>query len=441
MNCPEAQSWLLAARETADLPAAVRRHLRDCPRCQRRWRQLSCLAVALADLPGRAGSAAARQRFLRGPFAAERDRWPRRLPGWRTWLGVAAALVLLTGLVFWLLPPRSGPSTPAAVTGAFPDEAALQRQLSRNLRLARSGEANERARFLADTADDLAAAALAAAGQDMLDGLPVLAELYRFTVHGLAALLRGLPRAPREKLAPELLARLRRHAEEADRAAAGRLPAVSEQVRLVGSAAREGARALSAEEKQPALPAPAPAVGDDPRQRLVALVRQAVRLADEPTPLRRAECCVEVADYWSQAILFAAARGEEDQAARLGGQLGALLEQGVVPNVEQAATASDPATHEELERLAGRSERAATVLRRNLEQAPPPARRGLERALEASARGWQLARRPPGWRGKDLPPGWQKRKDRPLPPGLERKDGKGPPPGKGRGHGHGKGRE
>jgi hypothetical protein len=414
MSCVEARSWLYAAAAEDQLPDPVREHLRGCPTCQQRWRQLVGIDAVLRSLPGPPAPQAACTRFLTGPFARQPAR-PRPRLRWRGWGAVAALLLLALGigmLAGWRAPKRVDAPR---IASSYPDEPTLERFLGRHLRLAVSDRV-ERVRLMAATADDLASAALEAAEQDRPEALPLLADLYGVAVEGLAAAGPLVPAEQRQTVR-DVVAELSRQADTLDAASSDRLPVVAQRLAAIARSARSAGEALTAGKPLGRHEVKLAGSPDGARERLAVLVGLAARLAASDDPVQRAEICAESAHHWSEAVLFAAARGEPERAERLGRQLGALLER-----AEEVNAALPPADGD---RMAQRTAQARQQIEDNMKEAPPAARAGLQRAWKASG-------------GGALPPAWRDRPGKELPPGLKDRADRGKGPGKGKGKAKGK---
>src|SRR5262249_53783156 len=131
------------------------------------------------------------------------------------------------------------------------------------------------------------------------------------------------------------------------------------------------------------------------RPLLAALVCHGLRLADEADPLHRAAICSEVAEILAPNIVVLSMQGNAQETRDLGASMGDLVERGVASNLEQVEDAEPTeAQQEQAERIRRRTAQAAEVLEQNLAQAPPAARAGLQRAIEASGKGRDKALQP-----------------------------------------------
>jgi hypothetical protein len=211
--------------------------------------------------------------------------------------------------------------------------------------------------------------------------LDALGKLYGETIR------RGLPRcafvlSPEEAESRASVAvKLRQRQAEANRVAQVALPTMGDLLRELGGSSADSARRILAGER-PDGPAEAPwAVGG---RILAATVVGSLKLAEERDPLRRADICNDVAESLSELIVFTAWSGEEETAGQLGHHLNEVVDRGVKTNLARyQASGPDDSRKAEYERVAQRGQHSIEVLQRNLERAPPAARKGLQRALEA----------------------------------------------------------
>jgi hypothetical protein len=116
------------------------------------------------------------------------------------------------------------------------------------------------------------------------------------------------------------------------------------------------------------------------RALLAVLVTQGVRMAEKDDPLRRADCCNEVAFHLSRVMLTASPRGEGEQAARLGRYLGDYMDQAVKGNLGRVRLDKpDDPRLEELEQVMRRSDRILKACEQNLARHHGPGRPDLHR--------------------------------------------------------------
>jgi hypothetical protein len=390
---------LSAEAAEGPLPAAVRLHLRRCRRCGRRRQRLLRLAWHVRQAPAaddpvaraRVAAAVARRAAAR-PAAPRRPR--RRWP----WAAAAAVAALaLTGVLAWaVLPKRPSPAAvagrrdppgadaPGSPAGRGRDDL-VARVVHHDVSLAEADGPADQVRALAALAADLwAEAERRARGAGRYD-LALLARLYERVVgEGVVGRARALDAGPRRDLLPPVLAQLQGAAGAADRLA----DAAPALVRL-SAAARDAARALETNAGPPP-PRPAPPDGG-PRDLLETLVVQGLGLAEEDDPVKRADRGLDVADRLAQSIAESSESNDGDGAALLSDCLAEVRDRAVQGNLDRAAAAElDAARRQEFERVRRRADQAGDALEKVLNRAPPAARPGLTRALEAARDG------PPG---------------------------------------------
>jgi hypothetical protein len=434
MRCKEAYVCLLAAQKPDAPPAEVREHLARCAACRQRQLRLLSLEAEIRSFPQPEEALDSRLRFQE-----QLDRLPA-LPDfveppavvaaparqrWRLWsiLGLTACLALVFGLA-WII------SHPAGFQGTFVTapqraapgglaEAAVARILERNLQLAAAGSSKQQLAVLGDIAAELRAEACRLAREGPVEDVLLVGGLYeRVVCQGLVRRAKTLPAAEREVLIAGLVRQLEQSALEADRAAAAALPGAAEGLRNLASASRTAGSNLTASTAEPTelrSPTWQPAQSGTLRDLLGTLVLQALLLAEENDPLRRADHCNAVAEQLVQGILLASSGGDTTRAEQLGGLLGEVMDRGIVPNLERIDLRdADPPRLADAERVEQRSGEAVEVLQRNLEKAPPAAQPGLQKALEAVGK-----EKPPGHPGKGK--GKKDKAPKGLPPGLQKK--------------------
>jgi len=251
------------------------------------------------------------------------------------------------------------------------------------------------------------------------DPIPHLAVVHdRVLRLGVARQLTRFPEPDEAAVRREVVADLRRAAGETAGAADHCSPAVGDLLRPLAASAEAVADAAEAG-KAPAAPAAEWPVPAAPLDSTAALL---VRLADAGGPLARADISAELGGVFAQTVALLSASGDPDAAGQVGEALNAVMARGVADNLDRVE-AADPGGQlaPEVARVRDRAGRATDVLERNLAKAPPAARPGLERAVEASGPGraatkggkpphagppWKRVGDPPG---KGVPPGWQKK--------------------------------
>ena len=119
---------------------------------------------------------------------------------------------------------------------------------------------------------------------------------------------------------------------------------------------------------------------------LRTVVTQSLRVADQEDPLQRAASCNDIAADLARAIAQATARGDTDEAVRLGRYLNKVLGRGVAPNVEQLDPA-DLAGGRQLEwQAVGKQlDDLITAIEKDLKGPVPPSA-PLRRVLDDSRR-------------------------------------------------------
>ena len=152
---------------------------------------------------------------------------------------------------------------------------------------------------------------------------------------------------------------------------------------------------------------------------------QGLRLAEDNDPLGRAGCGAVIVDSLTQTIVDSSATADGEELALLGEYVAAVRSQAVEDNLERVAVDDlDRAGRQEYDRIKRQPDDAMGVLEQSLHRAPPPARAGLARALEAARAA-----------GDDRPDGGKFGQDR-VPPGLatrgKGKEGPHVPPGLGK---------
>jgi len=430
MRCKEAYVCLLAAQNPGAPPAEVREHLARCAACRQRQRRLLALEAEIRSFPQAEEALDSRLRFqarldelpalpaLVEPPAASAVPARQRWPIWSV-LGLTACALLVFGLA-WII------SHPAGFQGTFVTapqraapgglaEATVTRILEKDLQLAAAGSSKQQLFVLGDIAAELRVEACRLAREGPVEDVLLVGGLYeRVVCQGLVRRAKTLPAGEREGLVAELVRQLDRSALEADRAADAALPGAAEGLRNLASASRTAGGDLTARAAEPSelrSPAWQPAQSGTLRDLLGTLVLQALLLAEEDDPLRRADHCNAVAEQLVQGILLASSGGDTSRAEQLGGLLGHVMDRGIAPNLERLDLKNaDPPRLADAERVEQRSGQAMAVLQRNLEKAPPAAQPGLQKALEAAAK-----EQPPGLSGKTK--------------GKKDKAPKGPPPG------------
>jgi hypothetical protein len=270
MNCQIVQRRLLSNENPDDVPPDVGAHLAMCEEC-RQWQSqlvriehhVPLLPVPVSRAKGRVmlhflksneqGGTDSTQATRAGipfppiplPTLPEAAEW--RLRSLPALSGLAAAMVLLALLGWWLLPNRGEDSTPPATPVRSASDTLLATVLRRDLRLARAGTVQERLEILLDLADDLhgetRTLAQAAAGEE----LKTLARLYEQVISdGIVKQAQALPLAERPRILDPIARRLSQMARQAERLVPETAAEHVKPVREIAASAHEGNRLLYA---------------------------------------------------------------------------------------------------------------------------------------------------------------------------------------------------
>ncbi len=438
MNCALAETWLLAARTLDDLPADVRGHAAGCDHCRGLQRLVSVIDRQAARAV-RPGDPAARRR-LDATLAAAPGPNPQLSRRRASRSRVPALLFVAVGVVGWLVGWATGrvtparpvaPTVPVVAPPAQPDPAPIPPN-SFDLQLAHfaadvTGQAAPAAfaASLAAVAADIRAEAVRTAEAGRLRDAPRLVAMHdRVVRHGLAGVVARLPADARRAAAASVSADLARAGDDLTRRADAVAPAVGELLRPLANSCMQGADQIRAA-KGPAATVPGE-VGGGPEDELI---RHSVRFVLAESSLAKADASADVSAAVAQLITSVAFAGRPDEASQLGASLDTIILKGVAGNLDRTlAGQPTPEAREEAAGIRQRSAGATQALERNLAKAPPVARAGLERALNASAKGRERVGNPadgvkpaqkgPPWKkgdfehpgkGNALPPGWQKK--------------------------------
>jgi hypothetical protein len=358
-----------------ETPRALSKHLSKCGRCRRRYQRLSELEEKLQSTPvadDDAGLAAFLQKIPALPTQGAPTPRPRRR---QPLLAVAASILFFVGvgsMLFFLVedPPVPGP-LPGPRT-ARADDQLVSRFVQRDLLLADTTIPTKQWHLLAAMADDLREEAVRLTETNAPDNLPMVASLYeRVLQRGLLGRAATLPDADRKALLQALAQQLRSQ----DVAMQQRLRAKpADWVTLlqpIQKATRQTADSLTVHHGIPQSPPHAPEAipgGSDYRGLLLsALVMNGLRLAEESDPLKRADCCSDVADHLLQAIVTASVKGDQHNVSTLGRHLGEFVERGVSANL--ARVPNDDPRVAELKNVMQRTNQIMLALDQTLEQA------------------------------------------------------------------------
>jgi tetratricopeptide (TPR) repeat protein len=368
----------------------------------------------------------------------------RRRVNWLIFTSAVAALFL--GLILgWMLfgprepPPPEGPSLPSPSFRAGPvSDRLMGRLVEHHLELAGTLEPAEQLALLSRMADDLRGEALRLARQASPEELPLVTHLYeRVLREGVAPRAWALPAGQRQQLLPPLARHLRQTESEVEQAAKESPLLIADLLRPMGAAARDVSGLLLADQE----PIPPPERGRSlltgdglgtSHTVLVALVAQSLLLAGESDALRRAYYCNDVADHLALAVQMASARGDTEQATRLGKYLGDIMDRGVSGNLNRVRVEEpDDPRLAELARVIQRAARAVEALEKDLAINPShtqASRYGHAKDLERALKELEKALREATREKKDGPKKSPKEKDGPKKPPPKEKDGPGKPP-------------
>jgi hypothetical protein len=382
MNCQAARYWIMTARGD-DAPPAVRRHLSECRACRVRVRRLLQMEDQLKRVPAPPCDAGL-QTFLR-----QIPNLPARpAPSWRG-LHIAASILFLAGISGAFLYFSSGPATidpgqvqPRAMRA---DDQLVRRFVERDLVLADTTAPAKQWQVFIDMADDLRSEAIRLADEKAPDDVPMVVSLYeRVLQRGVLGRASSLPAKDRQELQRALADRLRTHESDLQRRLQQTPPDWLTLLQPIQNATRQTADTLAAENAAvPGLPHQPEALprGSDYRRLLLsALVMNGLRLAEESDPLKRADCCSDLADHLLKAIVTASVKGDQHNVSALGLHLGEFVERGVSANLARVPS-NDPRVAE-LKEVMQRTNQILIALDTTLDQA---AMKGQSEKLDPAA--------------------------------------------------------
>jgi len=421
MICHKAVPWLLAARFDEALPGDLSVHLSACPACRGLHGRLAGIDEAVRAA-AHAPTAALLDRLSDALDASPRIGFPapkvRRAP-LRKWAALATAAAVLLALG-WLggrfagkghiEHVQSAPTTPATAAPARP-EPLIVRVAGPGSKLSYLPGKAERIDALKAMADEVRSEALRLASMGATEDALRLAGVHDTLLRqGVVGRILALP-PPERKSVAERFVRDLRSDEAGILAGEQRMP---EEVVVAIRPFRVCVAAAVTDIESNSLSKPATA--EPGVSHLEALAALALRLAETDAPLRRAELSVEMANALAANTVLVAIATDDRAVDKLSGYMDTVLSRGVGENLDRAE-ADDPAgkLKEPIAGVREKSGQSITVLERNAAQAPPQARKGLERAAQASraglARANQTGRGPPWKRpeGAWVPPGQQKK--------------------------------
>jgi hypothetical protein len=409
MNCHEAYLWMLEVEQpTVSPPDPVIDHLRGCSKCRRRQKRVLRLLTTVRSLPAPPENPLVRAEVLslvrQQPLAAVLPLSPlsprHGLKQLRRWLlrpaalvaVVPAAIVLFSlfggGLLYYFYEPSNSGNL-NQVQGNDPSQRVWNdgdlrtRLLEHTLNLANAKAPGDQLDALTDMAADLESESLAQAGQVDNAQLMRLAVLYeRVVEEGILPHAFVLSPESRQQKLLILVAEFQQTATKTEQAAKQK-PAAAEPLLRVSLAAGRAFRLLN----NPIVQLPPPKQPQAPEGPLLeALVLHGLVLADENDPLKRAEVSTDVADNLVRTILESSQRGSDrDEMEKLGTYLGAVMNRGVNGNLDRVDPKTlDAKRQADYERLKQRAAEMMARFQRNMQDAPPHSRQGLQQAFQAS---------------------------------------------------------
>lgn len=425
MNCDKAIPWLLSARSEEALPGDLSAHLSACASC-RSLRALLDGIEAMARASATSPSPATLARLAAALDSATRPRSVSpRLRGSRlrnvATLATAAAIFCAIG---WLAGRSGGivridpvpPPAPDRTARIRPDPL-IVRVAAQSSKLTYSPGKTERIEALMSMADEVRAEAMRRAASGAADDIPPLARVHNTLMrHGVAGCILAITPRERKPFA-ERFARELRSDEAGLFAAESRMPdAVAVFIRPL----RESIRAAVADIESDRLLKPAKEESDPTR--LETLIALSVRLAETDIPLQRAELSADMANVLAFATVLVALEADDQAVDKLSGYMDAVLVRGVGENLTRVeADDPDEKLKGSIRSVREKSGQSIAVLERNAGQAPPQARKGLERAAQASRVGLdredQKRAGPPAHGG----PPWKRPEGGRIPPGQQKK--------------------
>ena len=382
MKCEAVENWLLTGGQNDPLPGSVRRHLTACARCRRRRRRLiqSESELTSAVMPE---CQTALARFLERIHALpSQEPAPHALPKavlpfYRAAVYWAASVLFFAGIIGIALYVRQseGPPDPpgnhAKPKEANPADNLVNRFVERDLILAGTVASDKQWHVMNEMADDLRAEAIRLADEQRPDDLPMVTSLYeRVLKQGLIARVNTLPEKDRKEFTQNLAQHLRNHEKMLDQRLQSSSPNWVTLLQPLQKADRQSLVVLAANDMPPKPKAEAPSAipgGSDYRRLLLsALVLHGIRLAEETDPLKRADCCSELADHLLQAIVTASVKGDHHNVSALGKNLGEFVDRGVSVNLARVPV-NDPRVAE-LKDVMKRTNQIMLALDKTVEQ-------------------------------------------------------------------------
>lgn len=416
MKCREVTYWLYSFRPRACWPADVVAHLQSCPDCRQVQADLKRIDEEIQQLTSAPGSASAKahllERVAKTPQAPGPAK-PRAPFPWRRFTAyvVSAAALLLFG---WLLgrrdapEPTEDPKTIEVVREKLVDvlrdrfvmvPSSAERDLvaklvQRNARLVQSATVKDRLDTLLDMADDFRTHVTTLLERGPRDQLPHAIELYRQLLN--EAVPMQLQQAmPDERV--ELEAATRTRLTKLTDLGSAPLPAIVEEQRGAFQAATQKAVALL--DRPPVV---RPWERGESMSPMVALVQFAIAHSSEADALAKAERCAACVQRLTPVMMLVLSE-EGTPRVELGQQFGEMIRFGVYQPIE-LATAKEPPqpVRDQAERILRDTAQSVAEMEKHLKDAPADVRPGLERALEATRKGWEKGKGKAKGKGKGL---------------------------------------
>lgn len=448
MKCREAQYWLYSFQPKAAWPADVVGHLQACEDCQQlqtQLRQIDCEVNRLTSPPSNdEAKHQLLQRIGNTPqLPVEKSSPPTRVWNWRrvgSYLAGAAALILI-GWFLGRIPgqPESGRVEPIVSIKTvevlrdklIPVHSAAERTfvaalLKRNARLVQTSQARDRLETLLDMAADCRQHALALMEHGPRDTLPMTIDLYtQLLREGVLGQLTQAPVGTRPALQTAARSRLEGMVD-VPAVGSSALPKIVEDQRDAIRVATRQTLDLMAAPSAVALPKKvASAEGLPPA---AALVRFAITFCAEPDPVAKADACSNCVRGLMPYMMLYLAEDGSPQQGDMGQQFGELIQFGIYAPLDQSAAKESPEpVKAQAKRIIRDAGQAVAEIEVNLEKAPEASRAGLERAIQATSKGWERNDKVKG-HGKGKGPPWKRNlyeaPEKKLTPGKGKKDQK-----------------
>lgn len=413
MLCLDVESWMLNDETPNRPPEEVRRHVRSCAACRKRFGQLVRLLHEVHEEPLPVVSSAAKSQLLLRleprqapmaipvtvPMPTRRSKLP---PVWMRW---AAAAVLCIAFGFGLSQflknagkndddraqkddddDRDEPKKPEQK-----DLAQLgveERVLTRHLILAETREPTRRLHTLSDMAGDVREESIDQARKGKAEELPYLTWLHARILHDGVIRSAAAVRAKSSDLLEPVVTQLRQAETGLDKLAQSAPEMIAIHLRSLRRQVSETASALSVGgDVTP--PDPNPPLRFASRGHLQVLVLTSLQMATEEDPVKRAEQSTDAVDSLTQQLLDQSGKLDPNEVVKLTENLEALMEQGIRGNLgELDFEKIDPLQRKQLEKL---QERAEIAVDRAKQQVVERARADADRMKQQQALQMQLA--------------------------------------------------